>query len=71
MKTVDVRLLVNDDVDVEYLISQLVSASAGPGAPQGAVMLVPDGQGRAFPSGIVRTKRSDLVWSGGIRRVTT
>lgn len=40
VKTVDVRLLVAADVDVEYLTRQLVFVARGPGAPLGAVRVM-------------------------------
>lgn len=43
MKTVDVRLLVHDDVDEQFLVEQLVSASHGAGAPLGAVRTINEG----------------------------
>lgn len=39
MKTVNVRLLLPDDVDERYLTEQLVAATSGSGAPRGAALL--------------------------------
>lgn len=39
MKTIDVRVLVNDDVDEQFFVEQLVQVAKGPGAPRGAVAL--------------------------------
>lgn len=39
MKTIDVRVLVPDDVDERYFVEQLVTVSRGPGAPYGAALL--------------------------------
>jgi hypothetical protein len=39
MKTIDVRLLVHDDVEEEFFVEQLVVNSHGPGAPIGAVIV--------------------------------
>lgn len=42
MRTIDVRLLVPDDVDEEYLVEQLVTKARGSGAPHGAALLTSD-----------------------------
>lgn len=63
MKTVDVRLLVADDVDEEFLIQQLVSQSRGAGAPLGATQLVVDRSGRTWPSLRVAV-RDGVTWLG-------
>jgi hypothetical protein len=41
-KTIDLRVLVSDDVDEEFFIRQLVDKVRGPGAPLGAALLVED-----------------------------
>lgn len=67
MKTVDVRLLVPDDVDEEYLVEQLVTATAGVGAPRGAVQVeLVDGHsdGRLEPTGRVVTRHDTTWWNG-------
>jgi hypothetical protein len=43
MKTIDLRVLVPDDVDEELFVEQLVHVTRGPGAPYGAVQLELDG----------------------------
>jgi hypothetical protein len=37
VKTFLARILVRDDVDVQFLVEQLVVGTSGPGAPLGAV----------------------------------
>jgi hypothetical protein len=37
MKTIDLRVLVPDDVDEEFFVEQLVQMARGAGAPRGAV----------------------------------
>jgi len=69
-KTVDVRLLVPRNVDVDFLIDQLVTATHGVGAPLGAVELL-GGQMDQFirvPSPLVAT-RTGVAWRGESRRL--
>lgn len=63
MQTVDVRVLLADDVDPEFFVEQLVETTRGSGAPLGAVELIPDGFGRVTPSPRV-IRRPNVVWSG-------
>lgn len=63
MKTVDVRVLLNDEVDPEYFVEQLVEVSRGPGAPLGAVELLAGRSGPAVPSHHVFTN-SSITWDG-------
>lgn len=42
MKTIDVRVLVNDEVNDDAFVEQLISATWGPGAPLAATLLVED-----------------------------
>jgi hypothetical protein len=43
MKTIDLRVLVPDDVDEDLFVEQLVHVTSGPGAPYAAVQLELDG----------------------------
>lgn len=61
-KTVDVRLLVAADVDVAFLVRQLVQATRGHGAPLGAVELDTECLD-AVPVNAVAT-RGDVSWDG-------
>lgn len=67
MKTVDVRLLVHDDVDEQFLVEQLVSASSGPGSPVEAVQVEVVDQysdGRLEPIGRVTVTLDHQRWNG-------
>lgn len=63
MKTVDVRLLVPDEVDPGELVAHLVLLTGGPGAPLGAALLVGDRYGRLVPHAEVWI-REGLAWDG-------
>lgn len=62
MKTINVRVLVNDDVDPELFVQQLVTQTRGAGAPLGAVKLLDEGYGRDR-NATVHT-RANVEWSG-------
>lgn len=65
MKTVDVRVLVHDDVDEQFLVEQLVSASHGAGAPLGAVQTINEGYyDEVGPTGRVVVRQEFSSWNG-------
>lgn len=63
MKTIDVRLLVADEVTPEVLAKQLVTLTGGPGAPLGSVRLNGDRYGRLALDAQVWT-RDGVPWAG-------
>jgi hypothetical protein len=65
-KTVDVRLLIPVDVDVELLVEQLVTQTQGAGAPVGAVELLNPNRHPLETSSEVVT-RPGVVWHGDAR----
>lgn len=74
MQTVDVRVLLNDDVDVEYFVEQLIGQSRDPGAPLGATQLVDDTSWIASVDNGCAPKRvpsrvyvrDGVVWDGSV-----
>lgn len=63
-RTVNVRVLLDSDVDVYYVLQQLVTATSGPGAPLGVVELRDVGD--ATTSTTVWT-RLNVDWDGESR----
>lgn len=67
MRTVDVRVLVDDDVDEQYLVELLVSTTDWPGSPYGAVRVEVVDQfsdGRLEPEGRVVVLYGFERWNG-------
>lgn len=64
MKTINIRLLVQDDVDGEQVVETILEITRAP-EPDilGAVELVDDGFGRLVPAPQVHT-RPNVRWDG-------
>lgn len=67
-KTVDVRLLVNAEVDTEWLVESLIKQTSGPGAPLGAMELLCTDVDKILrlPTGTAVT-RPNVQWDGDAR----
>lgn len=70
MKTFLARILVRDDVDVQFLVEQFVVGTSGPGAPLGAVAVELDcvdvitGDQELVPIGRVVVHAEVADWNG-------
>lgn len=62
MKTINVRVLVHDDVDPDLFVQQLITQTRGAGAPLGAVKLLDEGYGRDRNATVYT--RANVEWDG-------